>query len=121
MIHEWAFKNCAGLRHICTPEGLKEIRKSVFDGCVNLEDVYLSDGLMVIGPYDFSNCTGLKSIRIPASVTEIGESAFSGCPGLKEVIYAGTEEEWEKIRIGRWNELLLSARKTAGQPLIPSA
>ena len=44
-------------------------------------------------------------------VTAFGDSAFSGCSALKEVIYAGTEEDWKKIRIGRWNEPLHSARK----------
>lgn len=38
-------------------------------------------------------------------------ASFLRLTALKEVVYAGTEEDWEKIRIGRWNEPLHSARK----------
>lgn len=44
-------------------------------------------------------------------VTAIGDSAFSGCSALKEVVYTGAQEDWEKIRIARWNEPLHSARR----------
>ncbi len=46
---------------------------------------------------------------IPKSVTNIGNSVFLGSENLKNIYYSGTEEEWNKIKIGFNNEALLNA------------
>ena len=53
--------------------------------------------------------TTLTSITIPDSVTSIGSSAFEGCSGLTDVYYTGTEEEWNSIAIGAYNDTLTNA------------
>ncbi len=40
---------------------------------------------------------------------EVG--AFSGCTNLTEVNYKGTEEQWNNIAIGMYNENLTNARR----------
>ena len=60
-----------------------------------------------------STCIRVRTSEflLPDTVVPTGEAAFSGCTALKEVVYAGTEEDQEKIRIGRRNEPLHSARR----------
>ncbi len=63
-----------------------------------------------IEKYAFSGCNGLTEIVIPLSVASIDELAFCGCGKLKTVYYAGTKEEWSKIKIGEKNDSLLNAK-----------
>ena len=55
---------------------------SAFEGCTNLEEVSLSNDMLVIPGSMFSGCTSLKTINIPNSVKSIASSAF---------IYSGLE------------------------------
>lgn len=58
----------------------------------------------------FGNCSSLTSVSIPTSVKTIEEFAFDGCSGLKTALYAGSENEWQGIKIGsRGNGPLLKA------------
>ena len=50
-----------------------------------------------------------NSIAIPDSVNSIAHHAFNGCSALTEVIYCGTEEQWNNIEIDGYNEDLLQA------------
>ena len=52
----------------------------------------------------------LISVTIPNSVTSIGYGAFEGCSKLKEVNYKGTQEQWNKIEIGKYNSCLTNAK-----------
>ena len=49
-------------------------------------------------------------MRIHADVTEIRNRAFDECISLKNVYYAGTQAQWEKIKITEnGNDYLLNA------------
>lgn len=65
-----------------------------------------------IGDNAFGQCVNLVSIAIPVTLTSIGSGAFDGCSRLSNVFYAGTQDEWEQISIGAWNEPLLNAELT---------
>jgi len=57
----------------------------------------------------FSNCRGLTSIKMPNTVDFIPDRVFLGCRSLKEVLYQGTENDWNNISIWNNNEPLLNA------------
>ena len=57
----------------------------------------------------FDNCCNLKKIVIPGSLKHVAECAFEGCPSLEEVVFQGSETEWEAIDFGWGNDLLIEA------------
>lgn len=98
-----AFANCIALTEITIPSTLTTGGHGVFSGCVNIKEVtvaprqsigaqisnmfdqveierlYLPDGLVEIGDYAFKNLYWLTEIVIPSTVTKIGMYAFSSC------------------------------------------
>ena len=62
-----------------------------------------------IGIYAFYGCSGLTSVTIPEGVTSIGDRAFGGCDAITDVYYSGTEEDWQAIEIGNYNDALSDA------------
>ena len=85
------------------------IGESVFRYCNSLSSVVVPEGVTSIGGDAFCGCTGLKALTLPLSVAEIESSAFWWCSNLKDVYYAGTQSQWEKIELGRWNNALTDA------------
>ena len=58
----------------------------------------------------FDKCENLTRIVIPDSIVRIGENAFNRCNGLVDVIYEGTQAQWNEIAISEiGNEWLLNA------------
>ncbi len=55
------------------------IRGNTFNGCENLTEVKIEEGVTSIGEAAFMYCENLTSITIPSSVTIIGNNAFFGC------------------------------------------
>lgn len=62
------------------------IGESAFEGCVNLESIYICNSIKEIKDHAFSNCVSLKSLEIPKSVEFIGESILSNCTSLENLI-----------------------------------
>ena len=108
-IGDYAFDGCLNLTSIIIPDSVTTIGDSAFSNCINLANVTIGDSVTSIGDYAFSGCLDLTSIIIPDSVTSIGDFAFSSCYDLTTVCYTGSEEEWEQIEIGNWNDELLDA------------
>lgn len=75
----------------------------------SIKRVVITDGATSIGKNAFYKCINLTSIVIADSVTTINESAFAYCDNLKTVYYKGSRASWEKISIGKDNDLLLNA------------
>lgn len=75
------------------------------------ESISLPDGIRTIGEYAFSCCVYIKSITIFDEMIYVEIGAFSGCTNLSEVNYKGTEEQWNNIAIGRYNENLTNAKR----------
>ena len=69
----------------------------------------IPDGVTTIGENAFDSCSNLVSVTIPDSVITIGNFAFFDCISLTNVYYNGTEEQWSRISIGRWNGDLVNA------------
>ena len=108
-IGDSAFYGCSSLTSVTIPEGVTSIDYGVFSGCSGLTSVSIPEGVTSIGIYAFSGCSGLTSVTIPEGVTSIGDWAFGGCDAITDVYYSGTEEEWQAIEIGNYNDALSDA------------
>ncbi len=85
------------------PEGVKEVKKYTFWGCLGLESVYFPDGLEKIGRNSFANCGSLKQINVPGSLQHIGSSAFGDCNQLKLAIFRGRLAKLRKVQYDHYN------------------
>eukprot|EP00579_Thalassiosira_antarctica_P000092 CAMPEP_0201867158 /NCGR_PEP_ID=MMETSP0902-20130614/1500_1 /ASSEMBLY_ACC=CAM_ASM_000551 /TAXON_ID=420261 /ORGANISM="Thalassiosira antarctica, Strain CCMP982" /LENGTH=495 /DNA_ID=CAMNT_0048392277 /DNA_START=11 /DNA_END=1498 /DNA_ORIENTATION=+ len=72
---------------------VRVIAARAFEGCYQLVEVKLSEGLDEIGDWAFYYCEYLKRITIPSSVRRIGDYAFAGCKKLVEVKQCGGLQE----------------------------
>lgn len=86
------------------PYGVEEFRAQAFRSARNLVSVALPGSLRSIGWYAFNFCSNLQSITIPVSVTEFDSRIFNCCSQLTEILYGGTEEQWNAIEKAEdWN------------------
>lgn len=80
-----AFQGCAELTDITLPDGIQTIGDYAFSGCAALKSIPQMDEIKTVGSYAFQNCSSLKSISLPQSVTTINLAAFSGCSSLESM------------------------------------
>ena len=83
------------------PDSVTDMSGS-FENCEKLTYVDLGDGLegAISG---FANCKNLTMISIPRTVTEIYDETFMGCDKLAHIYYSGTQQEWEAMPKGEYN------------------
>lgn len=117
IIYGGAFQGCS-FEKITLPKGIQEIANWTFKACKNLKDMVIPDGVTMIGYGAFHECTGMESITIPASVVTINSLVFGSYSNnmaynLKDVYYGGTEEQWKKIHIDRYNNVIAGDSPTA--------
>lgn len=105
-IGDYAFNNCTALEEINIPEGVTSIGSFAFNGCSKLAEIAIPEGVESVGEGAFQYCTSLKKIVIPEGVKEIGNFAFHKCDELTTVYYRGSEEQWDSITIGLYNDAL---------------
>ena len=61
-------------------------------------------GCATIGDRAFNNCTNLQSIEISDDLQTIGSAAFYGNTALIEIIFNGTQAQWDAVVKGEgWN------------------
>ena len=77
----------ADLTEVVIKDGVTEIGKDVFQGCVGLTKVTIPDSVKKIGTWSFYMCKGLENVDIPANM-EIGDSSFRQS-GLEQVTVSG--------------------------------
>lgn len=80
-----------------------------FFGCSSLTSVVLGEGITAIPEGLFVSCTSLETVYLPSTLTEVkgvykmGSTvyghAFFNVPNLKSVYFAGTEEQWNAVKI----------------------
>lgn len=104
-----AFYGCHSLTGITLPSSITSIGDSTLGFCNSLTNIIIPNSVTSIGEYAFSYCNSLTVITIPQSVTSIGKSAFESSKNLTDVYYFGSEDEWDKISIGLYNDPLTSA------------
>lgn len=97
----------SGLKEVDIPESVIEMT-GAFSGCRNLISAKVPDKVTDIS-YTFNGCKSLENITLPLSLKKIGLFTFDDCNLLKKIYYAGTQEDWDKIEIGNYNEPLKNA------------
>ena len=82
-----AFTDCDNLVSFSMPAAKNSVDFGpyVLDGCVNLENVVLPEGLKVISYDMFRFCKSLAEIKIPSTVSAIESHAFYMCNDLQFV------------------------------------
>ena len=95
-----AFANNQNLVGIEIPDSLTEIEEYAFDNCQRLMEVDIPEGVRSIGEHAFLYCTSLKKVTIPYTVEYIGGYAFAYCESLGDIVYRGTDSEWDNIEWG---------------------
>lgn len=85
-----AFEN-SSIESVKVPGSIKTIEYNAFQGCTNLKEVKLSDGLTSIDD-SFRECSSLIEISIPNTVGSISEYAFWNT-GLTKLIIEDGEQE----------------------------
>ncbi|MCR5358048.1 MAG: leucine-rich repeat protein [Lachnospiraceae bacterium] len=110
-IEEGAFNFCISLRVINIPASVGIIGKSAFYGCSELEIVIVEKGgrLGFIEESAFSQCLKLKSIILTNSLVGVSDYAFYCNNSLKDVYYTGSQADWAKVVIEKYNEPLTGA------------
>ena len=127
-----AFANCGALSEVILPDSIEEIADSTFEMCYNLAKVSLSktnikrigsrafaycayletitlpDTLETVGDSAFTWCENLQSLIIGKNTVSIADSAFSKCYSLRNVYYMGTQEDFQKIVIGKENNSMFN-------------
>jgi hypothetical protein len=107
-----AFSDCQNLAAVTIGKGVKSIEYETFYDCYALIDITIPDGVMSIGECAFRYCKNLEAVTIGSGVTEIGDNAFGMCNKLKDIYYHGSQEDFEKISIGIYNnEQIKNAEK----------
>ncbi len=104
-----AFAFCESLTSVTIPNSVTTINASTFARCDSLINITIPDSVTLIGADAFNYCENLESVTIPNSVMFIGQLAFCGCTSLTDVYYSGTEEQWNEISIGSYNEPIHNA------------
>ncbi len=120
-----ALYGCTTVSAVQIPASVQTIGNLAFSACPNLAYISVSEGNPcykdvdgVLYTADLATLLLYPPMRAGAqmtvvvSTTEIRDMAFYGCAYLTRIIYTGTAEEWELIRIGSKNYSLTAASVT---------
>lgn len=108
-IENYAFLRCQSLETIIIPNSVTNIGNYAFDYCTSLKSIAIPDSVTSIGMGAFNKCQQLETIFIPNGILSIEELTFQNCINLTDIYYAGTQEEWNDISIGSYNDCLTKA------------
>ena len=108
-IGSYAFSVCDSLTSITIPDSVMTIGYEAFSFCTLLTSISIPNNVTTISDHTFYDCASLSSITIPKNIKSIEASAFYGCSSMTNVYYSGSEEDWNEIEIGKYNDPLLNA------------
>lgn len=90
LISDYAFQYCKSLTKIEIPGTVKKIGNwwgnvngQIFNGCSNLKEVILEEGIEEISGRAFDSCSKVKEWKLPKSLKRIGPRAFQSI-GVEE-------------------------------------
>ncbi len=122
-IEDDAFNNCSSLTSITVDTDNSSYSSDdngvLFDKNKTLLILYpagnpntsyeIPNGVETIGQEAFEYCENLTTVTIPNSIKSIERWAFSNCDNLKNAYYSGTEDQFNSITIGDYNDKLTNA------------
>ena len=86
---EAVFDSCIGLQSVTLSNRITKIDDDTFFGCQELRSVTIPDSVTEIEDGAFYDCRSLQSVIMPDSVTKIEKSAFKFCAALQSLMYKG--------------------------------
>lgn len=93
------FTGLFSLSSVKLPAGITSIQNNAFRNSKNLTSIVIPEGVTSIGRCAFADCLNLKTVILPKSLNSVDEFAFADSNSLWHVLYAGSEEDWERIDI----------------------
>ena len=83
-----SFANCTRLTSVEFPNSSTffHIRANAFDGCSNLVNVTMHEGLASIGEQAFASCIEIKNVEVPKSLVSMGMGTFWGCYNITNMV-----------------------------------
>lgn len=87
------FNGCTQLKEVVIPEGVEEISWNAFSGCTSLEVVVLPSTIKKIDSYAFDDCVNLKTIVLPDTLEEVYANSFHNTPWYDTLVQE-TEGEY---------------------------
>ncbi len=108
-IGDCAFSYCKDLTELVIPDTVKSIGMNAFYES-GIEELVIPEGVEILADGVFCYCENLKKVTLPSSITYIDNMVFYELPSLTAVYYKGTREDWSKITIKRYNEMLEDIR-----------
>jgi len=90
-------------------EGTTSIVGSAFASNTKLTELLIPDSVKYIGTSAFSGNTSLKTVVLGSGVKNIGNNAFYNCKAVTDVLYRGTNLDWETVTIGTGNDVIANA------------
>ncbi len=89
-IGDYAFNGCENLTQITIPNGVDYLGEYSFAGCSSLESIEVPDGVKKIQTHAFALCHNLVSVTLHENLEEIGVSAFDDDQHIKELVIPST-------------------------------
>ena len=99
--------------------GGERLYASAFEGCNNIEEIELQEGITSIGGRAFADCEFLKKVTIPKSVELFGNDVFLNCNNLTIYCYEGSKGQQYASSNGLSYELITDGGETT-DPKKPS-
>lgn len=80
-----AFLNCASLKKVVFPEGIKSSYNAAFYNCAALTDVVLPESMESLSNAMFVGCASLQTVVLPKAVKKIPDMCFYKCIALSSI------------------------------------
>ena len=106
------FQRFRKLKSIELPSSVNKLLGSSFLGCNSLEVIVIPFDATIteIPSRCFECCVSMKEITIPETITAIRANAFLNCHNLNKIVFGGTQEQWESVKISSGNDCLSEAK-----------
>lgn len=95
----YGYATLHNITEITIPSQIENITGECFQSCTGLKEVTIEYGCRSIGTGTFAGCTKLGKITIPKSVLTLSSRVFHNTPQLTEIVYKGSEDEWDDMLI----------------------